>query len=42
MARMLLGANIQIRAIQMSDCLVYRKVQWTSNLTDIICPHAPH
>jgi len=41
-ARMLLGAHIQIRAIQISDYLVYIKFQWTSNLTDIMCPHAPH
>jgi len=40
--RMLLGANIQIRAFQISDNLVYIKVQRTSNLTEIMCPHVPH
>ena len=34
---MLLGANIQIRAVQIIDYLVYMKVQRTSNLTDIMC-----
>ena len=42
MSRMLFGLKIQIRAIQISDYLVYIKVQRTSNLTDIMCPRAPH
>jgi hypothetical protein len=39
---MLLGAKIQIRAVQIIDYLVYMKVQRTSNLTDIVCSHTPH
>jgi hypothetical protein len=35
LARMWLGANIQIRAVQIIDCLVYIKVQRTSNLSDV-------
>ena len=38
---MLLGANIQIRAVQIIDYLVYVKVQRTSNLTDM-CSHTPY
>jgi len=41
-ARMLLDVKIQIRAIQISDYLVYIKVQRTSNLTDIMCPRAAY
>ena len=39
---MLLSANIEIRTIQIVDYLVYIKVQWTSDLTEIVCPHAAH
>ena len=39
---MLLSANIEISTIQIIDYLVYIKVQWTSELTDIVCPHAAH
>jgi len=39
---MLLGANIQIRAVQIIDYLVCMKVQRSSNLTDIMCSHTPH
>lgn len=38
---MSLGANIQIRAVQIIDYLVYMKVQRTSNLADM-CSHTPH
>jgi len=33
---MLLGDNIEIRTIEISDYLVYIKAQRTSNLTEIV------